>query len=250
MRTRTWALIWTIARAAMAIAILAAIVAQLFKTVGTAIDLHRNVTTTIGNFFSFFTILTNAATAIILLSAVIWFVTRGPRADAEPLTIAVALACVSTYMIITGIVYNALLRGIALTPDALPVPWSNEVLHLVGPLFLLADVFVGPRRRALPWRTLWLIVAFPILWAIYTMIRGGITTDPVSHGPYWYPYPFLNPHLDGGWPSVILYIVGIAAAMVVVGAFVVSWGRRVGVAGTAPQPPAPEPVERSHAPRP
>lgn len=30
------------------------------------------------------------------------------------------------------------------------VPWSNEVLHVVGPLFLLIDLLLAVRRRALP----------------------------------------------------------------------------------------------------
>jgi len=214
----------------MAAAIVAAITAQLAKSIGTATELGRDVTTTIANFFSFFTILSNAATAIVLVWAAVWFFTRGRSAAAEPSTLALALAGVSTFMIITGIVYNTLLRQIVLEQGSAPIPWSNEVLHLVGPLFLLADVFVGPLRRALPWRSLWAIVAFPILWVVYTMIRGPLVTNPVSGDPYWYPYPFLNPNNPGGWLPVIVYVVVIALAILAVGTFVVWWGRRRGEA--------------------
>ncbi|MFH8251746.1 Pr6Pr family membrane protein [Microbacterium sp. B2969] len=238
MRTRAWAVSWTLARAAMAILTIAAIAAQLVKSVDTARELGRDVATTIANFFSFFTILSNTGTAVVLLWAVAWYLVRGRRVDVEPLGLAVALASVSTYMIITGIVYNTLLRTIVLPQGSEPIPWSNEVLHLIGPVFLLADVFVGPLRRALSWRSLWTILAFPIAWVIYTMLRGPLTTNPVSGDPFWYPYPFLDPNSPGGWPSVVVYVVGIAVAIVVVGGFVVWWGRRRGIASMDAEPSA------------
>ncbi|MFB7891888.1 Pr6Pr family membrane protein [Microbacterium sp. NPDC056044] len=235
-RTRGWATTWTVLRLAMAAVTVAAIVAQLTKSVGTAIELGRDVTTTIANFFSFFTILSNASAAIVLAWIALWYLFRGRRreTDAEPRGLAVALACVSTYMIITGIVYNTLLRNIELPQGSEPIPWSNEVLHLIGPIFLLLDVLLGPLRRALPWRSLWAVVAFPIVWVVYTMIRGALVTNPVSGDPFWYPYPFLNPNNPGGWPSVVIYVIGIALAIVAVGAFVVWCGRRRGALAGAP----------------
>ena len=44
--------------------------------------------------------------------------------------------------------------------------------------------------------------------------------------PYWYPYPFLDPNLQGGYLPVALYVVGIAAAVVGVGFLVIWVGRR------------------------
>lgn len=233
-RTRRWATGWTVLRMAIAVLLAAAIVRQLAASVGTATELGRDVATTIANFFSFFTVLSNIATAVVLVWAAAWFFARGRHAPAaEPPGLAVALACVTTYMIITGIVYNALLRSIELPQGSAPIPWSNEMLHLIGPVFLLADVFVGPLRRALPWRSLWVVIAFPVAWVGYTMIRGPLTTNPVSGNPFWYPYPFLNPNGPGGWPSVVAYVIGIALAILVVGSFVVWWSRRAGTATDA-----------------
>jgi hypothetical protein len=244
-RSRGWATTWTVLRLAMAVAIAAAVVAQLVRSVSSAVDAGRDVATIVANFFSFFTILSNVAAAVVLAWAALWYLSRR-RTDAEPPGLAVALACVSTYMIITGIVYNLLLRGYQLEPGAV-VPWSNEVLHLIGPIFLLLDVFVGPLRRALPWRALWAVAVFPIVWVVYTMIRGPFITNPGTAEPFWYPYPFLNPNNPGGWPAVVLYVIGIAVAIVAVGAFVVWWGRRRGAmvaggsddAGEAASVPAP-----------
>lgn len=215
-------------RLAMAALIVAAIVTQLVKSVSTTIELGRDVATVVANFFSFFTILSNAAAAVVLASAAVWYFTRGRRAAVETPLLARALASVTTYMIITGLVYNLLLRLIELPLGSRPVPWSNEVLHLIAPLFLLADLFVGPLRRALPWRAIWSVIAFPIIWVIYTLVRGPLVVNPGTGDPFWYPYPFLNPNGPGGWPSVILYVLGIAAAVLVVAALVIGWGRRVG----------------------
>lgn len=223
---------WSVIRLAMAALIAAGVIAQLVRSVSSAVDAGRHVPTIVANFFSFFTILSNVSAAVVLTVAALWFFTRGRGQDAEPTGIAVALACVTTYMVITGIVYNTLLRGYDLEPGSI-VPWSNEVLHLFGPLFLLADLFVGPLRRALPWRAVWAIVAFPVVWVVYTMIRAPFITNPGTGEPFWYPYPFLNPNNANlqpvsGYPGVILYVIGISIAMLVVGGFVVWWGRRVG----------------------
>jgi hypothetical protein len=163
----------------MAIAIIAAIVAQLSKSVGTAAGLGRDIPTTIANFFSFFTILSNVIAAVVLAVAGTTSLVR-PGREQSSLGLSAALACATTYMVITGIVYNALLRGITLPQGSEPVPWSNEVLHLVAPLFLLVDLLVGIRRRALQWRVVGVVVAFPLLWTAYTLIRGPLVTNPTS----------------------------------------------------------------------
>lgn len=226
-RSGAWATTWSVLRLAAAGLIAAAVVAQLVRSVSSAIGAGRDVATIVTNFFSFFTILSNVSTVIVLVIAGLWCLTHGRGEAAEPAGLAVALACVTTYMIITGIVYNTLLRGIDLEPGAV-VPWSNEVLHLVGPVFMLADLFVGPLRRALSWHSLWAVVAFPIAWVVYTMLRGPLITNPGTGDPFWYPYPFLNPNNPGGWGSVLIYVLVIALAIIAVGSLVVWWGRRVG----------------------
>lgn len=52
---------------------------------------------------------------------------------------------------------------------------------------------------------LWL--SFPLLWIVYTIIRGAIVN--------LYPYPFLNP-ANGGYASVAVYCVVILIALLVV----------------------------------
>lgn len=236
-QTLRWARIWTVLRVAAAVAIAVAVIAQAERTIGGAIEGGRDVVTTTANFFSFFTILSNVLSVVVLVWAAVWFWRRGKdAADPEPPPLAVALAAVTSYMIVTGIVYNTLLRGIPL-PQGTTVPWSNEILHVVGPVFFLADLFLGPRRRALSWRALFAILAFPIVWVVYTLVRGPLVTNPVTGDPWWYPYPFLDPaSFDNGYAGVAVYVVGIAAAITAAAAVVVWVGRRRGTASPSDEP--------------
>ena len=117
---------------------------------------------------------------------------------AESRGFATALVCISTYMIITGIVF-------------------------------------APRRRALSWSALGAVVVFPIVWLAYTLIRGPLVHDFRTGNDWWYPYPFLNPNVQPwGYVGVALYSIGIAVAIVAVGAFTVWVGQRRGSA-TSPR---------------
>lgn len=217
--------LWGVARLAAAALILAAIAAQAVRTIGGAVDAGRDVATTVVNFFSFFTVLSNTLSVVVLGAAGAWIIAARRATAREPRGLAVALACVSTYMIVTGIVYNLLLRGVPL-PQGTTVWWSNEVLHVVGPLFLLAEVLLRIRHRPLSWGAIGAVLVFPLAWSAYTMVRGPLVTNPVSGDPWWYPYPFLDPHITpGGYLGVAGYILGIAVAIGGVAWFVV-WRRR------------------------
>ncbi|MGW9020402.1 Pr6Pr family membrane protein [Leucobacter chromiiresistens] len=167
------------------------------------------------NFFSFFTILSNVAAAAALAIGA-WVTARGAGA---PGWFWGVFGAVTTYMATTGVVYNTLLRGISLDQEA-TLGWSNEVLHLIGPILVVALWCVAPGRPALPWRHLALAAAFPLAWGAYTLLRGALVD--------WYPYPFTNPAQPGGYGAVALYLVAIAACIIGVDAAIVrvSRGRR------------------------
>lgn len=145
-----------------------------------------------------------------------------------------ALASVTAYMLVTGVVYNTLLRGIEL-PQGTTVLWANEVLHVVGPLVLLLDLLLAPGRRGLRWSAVGAVLVFPVVWVVYTLVRGPWVTNPVTGASSWYPYPFLdpgNPALQpGGYAGVAVYVVGIALLIGGVAAAVVAVGRRRAVGG-------------------
>ncbi|MGH3690643.1 MAG: Pr6Pr family membrane protein [Microbacterium sp.] len=229
----TW---WPYARITAALLTVAAIVAQLARTVEIALQSETeyggHLPTVYANFFSFFTIDSNVLAAIALAVGAVWALTHRGTSEPEPQWLAILLACASTYMIVTGIVYNTLLRGIAL-PQGATVGWSNEVLHVVVPLLLLADLLFAPRRRALGWSAVAITAIFPIVWVVYTLIRANLVIAPSTGNPHWYPYPFLDPNQNGGYGGVALWVVLIAAIIVATGAFVVWVGRRRGASASA-----------------
>lgn len=213
-----------VARVAAAGAGIAAIVGQLI----TSIEFWtsngvQNLALSITNFFSFFTILSNvAAVVVFLVGAALLLARRG----SDPVWFTLVRASVWTYMIVTGIVYNLLLRGIEL-PQGSTLGWSNEILHVVVPVLALLDWLFVPGRTAVAWNRLWTMLVFPIAWAVYTMLRGPVTPNELAGTPYWYPYPFLNPYIShNGYLSVAFYIVLIAAVIGLVAAGVIWLSRR------------------------
>ncbi|MCS5714504.1 Pr6Pr family membrane protein [Herbiconiux sp. CPCC 205716] len=188
--------------------IIAAIVGQLVFS----LEVVPDQTDFLVNFFSYFTILSNALAAIaLLIGAYYSFTVRR-----DPAWYNVSLAAVVTYMATTGVVYNLLLRSIQLEQGR-TLAWSNEVLHLAAPIYIVLVWILSPGKSPLRWRALWAIVAFPIVWVVYTMIRGAIVG--------WYPYPFLNPAQLGGYGAVAVYVLGIAGFICLMGAAVIGLSR-------------------------
>lgn len=232
----TW---WPYLRLAAAGLALAAIVRQLSLAVGNAREASTawggHVPTVVANFFSYFTILSNLLAAVVLIVGAIWMMRHRHVAAVEPAWLATLFACATTCIVVTGVVYNLLLRSISIA--GISDVWTNETLHVVIPLILLGDAFLAPQRRALPWRAIAVVVVFPIIWALYTMVRANLVTAPATGDPWWYPYPFLDPHLvPGGYVGVAGYIAGIAVAVTAVAAGVVWLGRyRARPSGSTPQ---------------
>jgi hypothetical protein len=150
-----------------------------------------------GDYFSYFTVLSNLfATAMLLYGAL-------RPAHARSRTVELLRGAAVVYILTTGIVYLVLLSGKA------PVyPWVNAILHYLMPLAVTLDWLLDPPSVRLdPARTVVLWMAFPLLYIIYTLARGAIVD--------WYPYLFVNPHRNGGYLLVagdcLAVGIGIAA---------------------------------------
>lgn len=215
---------FALGRVVIGVAIIAAIVGQLITSLNFW-PAHgvTNLTLSVTNFFSFFTIQSNVAAIVAMLIGAFFLVTRK---GADPAWFNTFRSCAATYMIVTGIVYNLLLRNIEL-PQGTTLEWSNEILHLVGPVWLLVDWLFAPGRAPLPWKTIGVVVIYPIVWVFYTLIRGPFTPNEITGESYWYPYPFLNPNLSqNGYLSVAFYVILIAVVITVAGAGVIWVSRR------------------------
>lgn len=135
-------------------------------------------TTTIFNYVSFFTILSN-----ILVTLTATFAALAP--DSRPgrlLLKPIVATSTALYITITGVIYYVLLAKLY---DL--VGWNktfSETLHYVMPpayvLFWLLFIPKGTLTlRHVPWMLL-----FPLAYGIYTLLRGPLVD--------WYPYPFID----------------------------------------------------------
>lgn len=222
---------WSWLRLGAAAAGLSGVVAGYVVNVDRATRQGQDLGLVLANYFSMFTIVSTILSMVALTAAATWSY-HHPGVSREPFGIALALAAVTGPVILLGVVFNVLLRGApsgaALSDSpgiALMDSYATEVLHVVLPLYLLVDLFFATRRRGLPWWTLSVMAGYPIVWIVYTMVRGELTPDPSSANQWWYPYPFLDPHLAGGWVSAFTYIAVLTVLLVGIGAGVIEIGR-------------------------
>jgi hypothetical protein len=143
----------------------------------------------------FFTIITNLAVAVTMT----WVATGG-RASAT------WLGGVTLAMLLVGIIYMTLLRGlIELTGGAL---LADTLLHKVSPVLMgLWWLFFAPRSQ-LKWSAAFWWSVYPVTYLIYVLVR--------AHYDHKYPYPFIDVgHL--GWVQVALNVGGIAVGFILAG---------------------------------
>lgn len=162
---------------------------------------------------AYFTVTTNLLLAVLLTG-----VALGHRAFAAPrLAAGVALA-----MVLVGVVYHLLLRGLLDLSGGDRV--ADALLHTATPLlallYWLACVPKGAltRRDPLGW------ALYPLAYLAYALARGAATGR--------YAYPFLDvPRL--GWAGVGGYAVVIALGFLGAGAALVWLDGRLGRGRTA-----------------
>jgi hypothetical protein len=156
-------------------------------------------------YFSYFTIQTSLANVVALVAGGIYSF----QSSIDTIKLAVVRQALFAYAIVTGVVYNLLLRGLPTEPGEFVSEYTfpNEVLHVVMPIFLALEWLGNPHRPRLPAWSILVGVAYPVLWAIGAVVRGHFTG--------WYPYDFLDPREPVGWAGVWIHIGAIALAIVV-----------------------------------
>jgi hypothetical protein len=101
-------------------------------------------------------------------------------------------------MTMTGVIYAVLLAP-ASADVGLTAQWVDVIVHEVGPLVVFVDWILAPPERRPVLRDIGAWLVFPVVYVVYSLIRGPIAD--------WYPYPFLDPNLDGGAGKVAITIV-------------------------------------------
>ncbi len=153
------------------------------------------------NFFSYFTNLSNLFAAIVLIFGAFQLVAHRRPSASNDLLRAVAVV----NMAVVGIVFAVLLRDVDVGHL---LPWVNAVLHYIMPIVVAIEWLLQPPRTKLGVRQMLLCQVFPLLYLIYLLVRGAIVG--------WYPYPFLNPIIVGGYGSVAAYVIGIVMVFCIV----------------------------------
>ena len=161
-----------------------------------------------GEYFAYFTIQTSLIAGVVLSIAAIRQL-QG-KADSKRLTLTRLSA--STYAIVVAVVYNALLRGVAIEPGDPDYGYNwpvipNEILHVWAPILIVLDFAITATVTRLKFKQIFWVLLFPLGWLIFTIIRG-LNTD-------WWAYWFLNPNEKGGVLGVVQFILAIVVFMLV-----------------------------------
>ncbi len=118
---------------------------------------------------------------------------------------------------VTGIVYATVLAPVH-EPKAGAETFVNTIVHYIVPiLMVLGWLLFGPRPR-ITRDTVLRSLLFPILWLVYTLIRGAIWK--------WYPYPFLDVPTHG-YLRVVLNSVAVTLVFAVVAGLFALGDRRL-----------------------
>lgn len=143
------------------------------------------------NILSFFTVQSNIFVCIylILMALAVFGIKKAQKIAFNPMVGAL----VTTYIFITGLVYCC---GIPLgfTP---PFQWDTahhsmqsfiQVYHhmIVPPLMVLLWLFPASDKK-IPYVKCWSFTIYPLIYSIFSIIRGALFK------PTFYPYPFYEP---------------------------------------------------------
>lgn len=148
---------------------------------------------------SFFTVQSNIISAVTSAQ-----LARDPDRDGRSWR-AVRLASLFG-ITVTGIVYATVLAKVH-EPNGWQETFTNDVFHYIVPIMMIVGwVLFGPRPR-IEARTIGLAILWPVIWVVYTLIHGAITS--------WYPYPFVNV-LIHGYALVFVNAVLVVVVLLVV----------------------------------
>ncbi|MGN1203203.1 MAG: Pr6Pr family membrane protein [Eubacterium sp.] len=144
------------------------------------------------NILSYFTVQSNIFVCFYLLtmSAAVFGNKNAQKIAFNP-TIGMLI---TTYIVITGVVYCC---GIPLgfTP---PFKWDNpthsmlsfiQVFHhmIIPPIMFILWFFPATDRK-IKHKSVWLVGIYPLVYSIFSMVRGAFSD------PTFYPYPFYRPN--------------------------------------------------------
>lgn len=179
---------------------------QLYLLVSNAEQSGMTPLGAVGRFLAFFTILTNLLVAISLTFILINAESRLGLFFSKTST----QAAISLYILIVGIVYNAILRSLW-QPVGFQ-KWADELLHVVIPVLYVCYWLIFVPKGSLKWSHVIVWLLYPALYLAYALIRG--------HLEGFYPYPFINV-TELGYSKVMTNAVALLVVFMAGGALFV-----------------------------
>jgi hypothetical protein len=145
------------------------------------------IAATIVSYFSFFTILTNLLTAVVLTLALNPY-SRGGKWASRPSV----QAATAVYIAIVGITYSLLLRDLW-NPQGLQ-KFADVLLHDVMPILYVLYWLIFARKDGLRAKDAVIWLVYPAVYSVYLLVRGAIFG--------LYPYPFIDVR-ELGYPRML-----------------------------------------------
>ena len=177
------------------------------------------------NFFCFFTVQSNIIVAITTGMLALKLNRTSVTFDVFRLVGVIAIA-------VTGVVFHLALRDLQeLTGwDAL----ADFLLHTASPILsTIGWLTFGPRRRV-SWRVIRLAAIPPLLWLVFTLVRGSFVQD--VHGKDYYPYPFMNVQ-EHGYATVVVNSAIVVVLFIALCSGALALDRKLPVRSTVTAPP-------------
>jgi hypothetical protein len=196
------------ARLLFAAACLVALVFRFLWGLGSA-------TFTAGNFFAYLTMQSNIAFLVVCVVGGIVAL----RTETDPHWLTNLHALVLSWILVAGIVFAILVQQAGERQFQIEVPWSDQVLHFYLPAAALVEWVFAPGRGRAQWRWLVVVVGYPVVWGIITLVRGAYVG--------WYPYFFLDPGQVTDPVEFVMYCAIALGAFVIVGSGVFALSRRI-----------------------
>ena len=112
---------------------------------------------------------------------------------------------------VTFVVYNTMLSNPF--SEAYWTNFQSLITHLVCPLLFMLDYLLFSKHRTLEIYAPFVALIMPFIYVFYILVRAEVY---VGTGKMVYPYFFLNVY-KLGWGNVVLYLLGIAVAVLLIG---------------------------------